>query len=236
MQEFDQLGNIDTGAIENGTAAYAPDPDSVPQDVPVEEAPDYAAMLAERDARLEEVQRKNEAYQQQINAAEHQRQQVLYQQAQQAWKQREQQLIAQTSDYDSDTRLAVLQEFYNQQINQVAQAGQQAVQMVSVHAWADQVIRENGLKPEDRIMLGNDPNQMQAIAARLKAERDEYANLRKQVERGSRAQQAQQHIENGINRIGGVGGRPAPVEPTYQKGSPEHLRELWNNPQPRRAS
>lgn len=187
---------------------------------------DYAAMLeAERQEKA--VLARQLAEREQREAAwERQRQQMAFAQAQAAWKAKEDSLLQQTRDYDPEQRIQVMQAFYNEQLQQAIQAGQQAVQMVSTHSFADQVMREHGLTAEDRILLGNDPRQMQAIAGRIKAERDQHSRLVAQIERDRRARTAQQTLESGVNRIGGVNGRPVTVQGDYEKGSMDHLRAL----------
>jgi hypothetical protein len=228
MDEFNPNAQVSPDAMANDPAAVyeAPGLEGIPSEQGMEEQPDYAAMLEQERQAREEAERRAQQTEQQLSGWQAQQQQMMFQQAQQAWQQREQQLIEGTKDYDENTRVAIMRQFYNEQINQLAQAGQQAVQMVSVQAYTQDVLRRYGLSDDDRILLGNNPNQIEQAAARLRAERDQHRSLVEQIERDRRARQAQETVQAGVNRIGGVGGRPVPAQGEYEKGSPEHLRAL----------
>lgn len=229
MDGLDQAVLAQPDAMATDPAAYAPESEAIPSDGG-EDQPDYAALYADAQRQAEEANRRAEAAAQREAAIQQREQQAAWQNAQAAWKQREQQMLQQTENFDEQTRLAVMQEFYNQRHQQTEQQAYQALQFVTAEAYAQDLLRANGLTQEDRILLGSNPNQMPQIAARIKAERDQHKALLAQIERGQRAAQAQQSLEAGINRIGGVGGRPAPVDANFKKGSPEHLKHLWNNP------
>jgi len=224
MPEELQTGTESLDASLPGVAAeqFAPEPGGEPSQ---EETPDYAAMLEAERARSNALEREVEQRRQQEAAWEQQRQQMAFQQAQAAFNAREEQLRQQTQGFDPEMRDQVMGQFYREQLGQMQQAAQQAIQAVAAQSFADRVLRDHGLTPDDRILLGNDPNQMTAIAARIQAERDQHKKLIDQIERDRRARQAQQTIQSGVNLIGGVNARPV-VQADYEKGSLDHLRAL----------
>jgi hypothetical protein len=218
-----------TDAMPEGAAGFIPpEPGAMPslEGQPEDQQPDYAAMLAAERAEKEQARREAEELRQYRAQFEQARQQMAFQQAAQAWEQRKQQLKQQLEPYDTETREQFITAFYESQMQQMAQAAQQQNMMLMANGWADQVLREHGLAPEDRMLLGEDPNQYQARAQRIAEDRRQHNELLENIQRQQRAQQAQQRVEAGVNRIGGVGGRPAPVGDNIERGSRDHLRAL----------
>lgn len=228
--EITQEQLADPGAVDPNLAAYAPEFEAMPPEGEQQETPDYAAVAEDAQRRAEEAERRAEAVEQQLQARAQREQQMLYQQAQQAWRAKESELVQKIQDYDEPTKIAIMQEFYNQRDQQKDQQYQQVLQFVTAQAFAENIMRDYGLSPEDRVLLGQDPNAMPHIAARIKAERDRYNGLIAQQEKSRRAQQALQTVNNGINQIGGVGARPAPIPDGIEKGTKEHLRALRQQP------
>jgi hypothetical protein len=228
--EINQEQLTDPGAVDPNSAAYAPEFDAMPPEGEQQEQPDYAAIAEEAQRRAEEAERRAEAAAQQAQAIQAQQQQVLYAQAQQAWKQKEAQLAERIQDYDQQTQIKIMQEFYNQRDAQKDQQYQQVLQFVTAQAYAEKLMQHYGLSQEDRVLLGQDPNAMPHIAAKIKADRDRYEGLIAEQQRGRRAQQALQTVNNGINQIGGVNARPAPLPDNIEKGSKGHLSALLNDP------
>jgi hypothetical protein len=232
MDEFNPNAQVSPDAMANDPAAVyeAPGLEGIPSEQGVEEQPDYAAMLEQERQARQQAEQREAAAQQQAQALHQQQQQVLYAQAQQAWNNREAELVNKIQDYDQNTQMQIMREFYKQRDQEKDQQFQQVLQFVTAQSWAEKVMQENGLTPEDRILLGQDPNAMPQIAARIKAERDQHRKLVEQIERDRRAMQAQQSVQAGVNRIGGVGGRPVQSQTEYELGSPEHLRALRSDP------
>ncbi len=228
--EINQEQLSDPGAVDPNFAAYAPEFDAMPPEGEQQETPDYAAIAEDAQRRAEEAERRAEAAAQQAQAMQAQQQQVLYAQAQQAWRQKEAQLAESIQDYDQQTQIKIMQEFYNQRDAQKDQQYQQVLQFVTAQAYAEKIMQDHGLSPEDRILLGQDPNAMPHIAARIKAERDRYNGLIEQQERSRRANQALQTVNNGINQIGGVNARPAPIPDNIEKGTLAHLKAIRSDP------
>lgn len=227
MSEAEMMGQPEhLDAMPTDPAAFAPGPEGVPSFGEEPETPDYAALLAAERAEKERLAREAEQYRQQQAAWRQQQEQLAFQQAQAAFEARKQQLKQATRDYDPEMREQILEAFYQEQLQQSNRAAQQAVQYVTAQAWANNVIQQYGLRDDDRMLLGNDPNQMPVIAARIAEERKQHQQLLEQIERERRAKQAQSTVEAQVNRIGGVGGRPAPSNDNIEKGTPQHLRAL----------
>lgn len=167
-------------------------------------------------------------------AAENQRyQQAMHQAQVQAWQAQRQQRIdehfRQTQGLDYDAAIAANQQFVRQmdaEHQQALQAAQWqanlAVQWAQINATADSLIQRYGLTPDDRVLIGNDPQQMEQNAARLKVQRDETAAIRKEFAALKNQLRAQGALANPAYRQGGA--RPGGVPPT-QDLDPNNLND-----------
>jgi hypothetical protein len=182
---------------------------------------------AKYEADVAAWQQETVAERQRREALEIQQQQLLAQAGQAAWQQEEARAQQHASTLDYDSALAFMQQFYRAREARTMQYAQSIAHSSAMENYVGQVISYWGLNPTDRVRLGNDPNQMNAIAESIVAERQstssEVAQLRKELEHLKRGQQAQAALNNPAYRQGGA--RPAgALPPEIEKGSIDHLR------------
>jgi hypothetical protein len=230
MSDAEMLEQVDPGASYTDPAAYpAPEMVGEPPQMgePEEETPDYAALLEAERQRATMAEESARAIAQQAEYLQQQQQQQAYAQAQQAWKQKTEQVWRETESWDPEQRDAALRAYYEQQIAEVANAGQTAIAMVMAQGWSDRVMQQYGLEEKDRMLLGNNPNQMPIIAARIAEERQNHKQVLERMDKERRALEAQRIMGNGVNRIGGRQGGAAQANEKYEKGSIDHLKALY---------
>ncbi len=164
------------------------------------------------------------------------------QQAQQAlndWQNDEQQMIRDADQMDPDDAVRHTADFYKQReawiVGQATRERQTLAQQMHaerVHAFATEIIRDEGLTEADRPRLlqaaMRHPNEMLTTAKSIKTERDqsggEIAELRKQIEHLTRSQQATGMRQSGAWATGGASGSTAPTD--VQAGTQQHLAGL----------
>ena len=223
----------DAPASEDAPAAVeeffetAPDEDALPQDDgsaeenPSEDStPDYKALYeqtAAEKAQLAQERRQLE----QLRAAEQR------QIAQQQWQAQRGQIREQAKQFDYDQALDYVINNFTAREDALLQAASQSTEQAQTEGWAQDVMQRFGLDPKkDRNRLGNDPYQFEALAATVKEDRAEMAELRKQLKQIQRGNQAQARLATGVDRTGGGQGRPLPKN--LRDLSPEeHLRVLF---------
>ncbi len=223
----------DAPASEDAPAAVeeffetAPDEDALPQDDgaaeenPSEDStPDYKALYEQTAAEKAQLAQERRQYEQQL--AQQQREQ-----ARQQWSAQAGQIVEQAKQYDYDQAVQYVAQQFMQREQTLLQAAEQSTMQTQTEGYAQHVMEQYGLDPKkDRNRLGNDPYQFEALAATVKEDRAEMAELRKQLKQIQRGNQAQARLATGVDRTGGGQGRPLPKN--LRDLSPEeHLRVLF---------
>lgn len=145
-------------------------------------------------------------------------QQYAAQQAQQEWEGRRQQAMAHAATLSFDDALAYMSDFERQSTAALVDQSKTMFTNFAAGVYADNLIRDFGLKPEDRDLLGNDPYRMDVIAKRLSDERkahaDEMKAIREQVEQYGGQQYITKRMEQGAYVSGGGTGRQPAIDPS----------------------
>lgn len=117
-----------------------------------------------------------------------------------------------------DDALAHMENFERRATESLMGSSHQMFTQFASGVFAENIMRDYGLPPEDRILLGNDPNIMPQIAERLKANRDaieqRQAGMEERIEQQAGQQYVQQRIEQGAYAGGGDAGRQPAVDPS----------------------
>ena len=157
-----------------------------------------------------ELERRNQFY-------ESQNAQWRQVQAEQEWEQRRQQVLQEASGMNFDDALQHVMNFDRMAVQALTTESKGMFMNFATGMYADKLITDYGLKPEDRMFLGNDPNTMEAAAKRIaddrKATQDEIARIRGEVEQFSGQQYVASRIAQGAHTGGGGGGRQPVVDP-----------------------
>lgn len=181
-------------------ASAAPDDDLAPEDEAPEQI-DWQVIADERERRAV-------AAEQQAQALATQQQQMALQVAEAAWEQERQQAHAYARTLDYEQHDKYLEQYYGYVDQRRKQQYAQAVAPVYINAQADRIMGAYGLAPEDRVRLGSDPNQMEAIAHSIASERQRYQAEREadraELKKLKRQMQANQALSNPAYRQGGA--------------------------------
>lgn len=92
------------------------------------------------------------------------------------------------------------------------------------NGYRNEVVQRYGLRPEQAMMLGEDPNLFDQRAQYIQTVNNRDAQLNQLSNQNQVAFQAQQRALSNHDRIGGVHAGGAPIEPDFEKGSLDHLR------------
>lgn len=173
----------------------------------------------------------------QTQAAEAQRRAAYYEtrdnqfrqaQAQAEWEARRQQAIQEASQMSFDDALNHMANFGRQAEQVLVDQSKDMFVNFAAGIYADKLITDYELEPEDRILLGTNPDLMESAAKRLsdnrKRQRDEIAQIRGEVEQFSGQQYVQQRIAQGAYTSGGSTGRQPVVDPS-QLSEIDQLRD-----------
>lgn len=148
-----------------------------------------------------------------------QQQQAMYQQALEAFEQEAQQHEAWAEEnLGAQEAVQYLRQYRQGREHRMRTYFEQAMQTV-IHnvgsaSYADHVIQHFGLDPEDKVLLGEDPQQMAARAEQLQARdkrfQEKFGQTDRDIKNLKRGQQAQRLVRSGATRSGG-GGQRAPI-------------------------
>jgi hypothetical protein len=199
--------------------------------------PDYKTLLAEREARIAELENETAAerkarQEREAQQAEYERQQYAAQM--QAWEQQREQAIQHARTLRSDEALNYLAQFFGQREQAVFQWGQQHFtekELIKLEKQAVKVASEYGLPEEEVEALvraaasTGRADAMQSEAKRLKARtsktQEELQSLREELNR-IKAEGTRQKLSRST-RVG-QGNRAVP--PKVKPGTDDHLRSL----------
>lgn len=92
------------------------------------------------------------------------------------------------------------------------------------NGYRDTVVQRFGLRPEQAMLLGEDPNMFDQRAEYIASINQRDAQLNQISSQAQLANQVRQQGLSNHDRIGGYQASPAPIEPTFEKGSLDHLR------------
>lgn len=219
------------GNAEGAPLPDAPDEEAAPDagdDGEGEETPiDWQARAEAAEQRAGDLAQRQAQY----DAAQ---QAALYRQAQEAFDANWQEHVAYAEENLSATEAArYLSQVRDAHVAALRQYYEGAVQTVMRVAmgpgYAEHLIAEHGLAPEDRALLGNDPQQMPVIAAALAARdrrtQTQIDQTKRDLRNVKRGQQARRLVASGATLAGGPGQR-APVVDPRSLSPMEHLKAL----------
>lgn len=207
-------------AADLDAAAIAPELEPTPG---AEETPDWAAIAAQERAEKEALAAQFQSTQQKVSQLEQFQQQAMLAQSQAAFQQEERDFFQRIEGLDQESYNRATRDFYAQQNEQRMAAMQDVTRRVAVNGYADMLIRELGLTPDDRVLLGDNPDLMPMIAGNLSQQRQQTAELRSELERRKAADQARQFVGNPATRSSGGQGAIASTA-NYEPGSLEHMK------------
>lgn len=199
--------------MHEGAPAFSDAPD-------LDAAPDQGAepeidWKAKYEADQAQWQQETAAERQRREALEVQQQQLLAQAGQAAWDKEAQDARAYANTLDTDSAFEYMDKFRANREARIMDQAQKTTQAFAINQFVDQVVSYWGLKPTDRLRLGSDPNQMNAIAEAIVADRadtsSEIATLRKELQQEKRARQAREALANPAYRQGGTRPNGAPA-------------------------
>lgn len=187
---------------------FAPETADAPEQEP---QVDYAA-------RAQELERQNAQLQTTLGNvrtwAEQRMAQEEQQRAQQEYQSREQAILDRADTMPSDDARRYIAEEMRKLRDETANHWQaqleQTKRTLAKPMYVDNIVRQFGLTEEERqtLLSLENPDDAMRMAPYLKAQRDQYGTLQKQIDQLSRSQQAQQIQGTGI---GTVGGQNAPM-------------------------
>ena len=122
--------------------------------------------------------------------------------------------------------IEALEQFYESDLMTREQQLQQAVVGAAVNGYRGDLKNRYGLRDDQVTLLGEDPNQMEYRAQMLFQQNQQASQFQQSLDNAFLGQQAHERTIMNADLIGGSrcgAGRP---EPTYEKGSMDHLREL----------
>ena len=212
-----------------GLEAAAPDAPVVDAAPLESDAPNWEAIVAQERAQRQALEAQLTPLQQQVQQLSQFQQQAMLAQAQAAFQREEQELLQRIEGLDDETQRRAMQEFYRQQSTREVQALQQMARTIAINGFADKLISENGLTPEDRVLLGDNPDTMPMIASALAQQRQQVAQLRTELERQRAAERAMQFVGNPATRSAGGQGAVAP-QANYEPGSLAHMKAALGLP------
>lgn len=163
-----------------------------------------------------------------------QQQQAMYQEALQAFEAEAQQHEAWAEENLGAAEAVQYLRQYRQGREQrmrtyFEQAMQSVITNVGRASYADHVIQHYGLDPSDKVLLGDDPQQMEAKARQLWTRdqkfQEKFGQTDRQITNLRRGQQAQRLVASGATRAGG-GGQRSPIVNPSQLSPEQQLKGL----------
>lgn len=244
QSEIDYFKGTPNASAGSGAATVVQQPAPTFEAQPVEDAggerddlptlEDFETMRADYE-RLQESERNKATRLQQLEADRMQRQN---EQARAQWDHLEAQAKAAAADMEYEQSHQYLSSFYRQREAAIQNNANDMLMRFAGNVYVNEVIQNYGLKPEDAVMLGSDPNKYDEIASRIKKERDEtksrFDELEAKIKQQSTAQYVQGRVASGAYAGGGAGsGRDLPVD-TSKLSERDHLRYLLTGQIPTR--
>lgn len=202
------VNQFNDGSVLDQSAPQGPDDQGAPQIDPAEYQRVQQELASERQ--------RNQQVQMQVN-------QIAAAQAQQAYEAARQKAIEDAREKDDPT---ILSSFYESQRQQEHQQIQQGFAQMLVGGYRQKMITDYGLRPEQAHMLGEDPNQMESRAQYLFQQNQQAQQFQESLNNAFIGQQAHDRVMSNADRIGGSRGGQGSAQPTYEKGSMEHLKDL----------
>ena len=117
-------------------------------------------------------------------------------------------------------------QFYESDRQNRDQQVQQALMGAVVTRYRDDLKGRYGLREDQMIYLGENPEMMEARAQGLAQQNQQAQTFQQSLDNAFLGQQAHERTMMNADRIGGSRGGAGRPEPTYEKGSMDHLREL----------
>jgi hypothetical protein len=228
------VGNVAAPVVQQGAPPVETQP-NVDQtggdDTPTLEA--FEQLRTEHE-RIKEADRAKAARLQQLEADRMQRNN---EQARLAWDNLEAQAKAAAADMEYEQSHEYLASFYKTREAAILNNSNQMLTKFAANVYVNDVVQRYGLKPDDAVLLGSDPNRYDEIAARIKSERDEsearYKELEEQIRQQGTSRYVQNRVASGAYVNGGGGGRDLPVD-TSRLSERDHLRYLLEGTLPQR--
>ena len=203
-----QVNNQNDGSTFDASAPQGPDEQNVPQiDPAVVQQLEQRAAAAERAAQQAQMQAN------QLAAA----------QAQAAYEANRQKAIEEAREKEDPTILANFYEARRQEEQAQLRAG---FGQMLVGGYRQKLQQDYGLRPDQVHMLGEDPDQMESRAQYLHQQNQQAQQFQESLNQAFVGQQAHDRVMSNADRIGGARGGAGRPEPTYEKGSMDHLRDL----------
>jgi hypothetical protein len=203
------VNQLNDGSALDPSAPQGPEDQGAPQIDPAE----YQRMQ-ERAANAERIAQQAQMQANQLAAA----------QAQAAYEANRQKAIEEAREKDDPT---ILSSFYEQERQQERQQIQSGMAQMLVGGYRQKLQQDYGLRPEQVHMLGEDPNQMESRAQYLHQQNQQAQQFQESLNQAFVGQQAHDRVMSNADRIGGARGGAGRAEPTYEKGSMDHLHDLY---------
>jgi hypothetical protein len=203
------VNQLNDGSVLDSSAPQGPEDQGAPQIDPAE----YQRMQ-ERAANAERIAQQAQAQANQLAAA----------QAQAAYEANRKKAIEEAREKDDPT---ILSNFYEQERQQERQQIQSGMAQMLVGGYRQKLQQDYGLRPEQVHMLGEDPNQMESRAQYLHQQNQQAQQFQESLNQAFVGQQAHDRVMSNADRIGGARGGAGRAEPTYEKGSMDHLHDLY---------
>lgn len=200
---------LNDGSVLDPSAPQGPEGQDVPQIDPAE----YQRMQ-ERAANAERIAQQAQMQANQLAAA----------QAQAAYEANRQKAIEEAREKDDPT---ILSSFYEQERQQERQQIQSGMAQMLVGGYRQKLQQDYGLRPDQVHMLGEDPNMMESRAQYLHQQNQQAQQFQESLNQAFVGQQAHDRVMSNADRIGGARGGAGRAEPTYEKGSMDHLHDLY---------
>lgn len=206
-------------------ASAAPDGTDAP--------PEQASEQVDYRALWEQAQQETAAERAERERLQMEQQQIVLRASQQAWEEERRRAHEYAKTLDFDQHDAYLANFYAQRENRLMEWSLTTTAQAAINEHAGKVIAYWGLDPQDRARLGHDPNQMNAIAESIVADRQrhgaEVETLRKELTQLRRQVNGNAALANPAYRQGGV--RPGVATPSkFPTSSLEFLGERLGIP------
>lgn len=182
--------------------------------------PDWQAQLADRDARLQQLELEKQRVQQE-------RDQQLMADAARAWQQAEAETIQRASQAQSwEDAQQTLVSFYRQREASLTQAAQQQIRTAYTGAYIEDVARKTGLSDEDKAIIASLPAEsVPAVANALRAKNaqldSKLSDIQKELTQLKRGQQSKRRAMTGVDRPAGTPSLPASAQ-AFVPGGTEH--------------
>jgi hypothetical protein len=203
------VNQLNDGSVLDSSAPQGPEDQGAPQIDPAE----YQRMQ-ERAANAERIAQQAQMQANQLAAA----------QAQAAYEANRKKAIEEAREKDDPT---ILSNFYEQERQQERQQIQSGMAQMLVGGYRQKLQQDYGLRPEQVHMLGEDPNQMESRAQYLHQQNQQAQQFQESLNQAFVGQQAHDRVMSNADRIGGARGGAGRAEPTYEKGSMDHLHDLY---------